>query len=249
VLPSSRFKNIPDRELLSALRADIPGLEALRQAASRGDTDAAWKAWREYALAHRGRRSLEKPSADRAAGSAAATRRAADLVVRRDIACWGGVRIKYDGEVDFSRNLAGSSNYGFHYFGWIVPLADAWRATGSEKYARAFVEIFAQWYRQRDLVKGELPELDVIWYELGTGARMPVFAELYFATLDSGAARRPGYHRDMLKTALGHGGAGCTRTRPPSSPATGRCTAAAACSWQDWPSPSSASRAAGFGEP
>jgi hypothetical protein len=201
----TRVKHIADRDLFAALRLDGPELAEVR-AASRGeDPLAPWQAWREYLLAHRGRRTLAEPGEPVGAAQPRGVLQEADLVVRRDIKCWGGVRVRYPGEVDFSRNLAGSSNYGFHYFGWIVPLALAWRETGRERYARAFVEIFRQWYRQRDLVKGDIPSFDVIWYELGIGARLPVFAELYFATLGSGAARDPGYHRDMLKTVLGHG--------------------------------------------
>lgn len=198
----TRVKHITDGDLLSALRLDVPELDAVRAAA--GSADTIGEALRDYVLAFRGRRSL--PWAVAPEGAAAdEARREADLIVRRDIKCWCGVRIRYRGEVDFSRNLPGSSNYGFHYFGWIVPLAGAWRATGDERYARAFVEIFSQWYRQRDLVRGDFPRFDVIWYELGTGARMPVFTDLYFATLDSQAARGPGYHQDLWKTALGHG--------------------------------------------
>ncbi len=201
----TRVKHISDRGLIAALNPAIAGLEAVRGAARDPDPMAPWTAWRAYLLAHRDRRSLQPPEALADYAAVRDVIREADLVVRRDIACWGGIRIRYQGEVDFSRNLSGASNYGFHYFGWITPLARAWRETGDEKYARAFVEIFRQWYRQRDLVKGDIAAHDVIWYELGTGSRMPVLTSLYFATLESEAARDPAYHRDMLKTALGHG--------------------------------------------
>lgn len=197
--------HVADGELLSALRTDLPGLERFAAAAAAGDMEAAWESWKAYVGSYRERRTLPAPATARGDTDPGDLLAEADRIVRRDIKCWGGVRIRYGGEVDFSRNLPGSANYGFHYFGWIVPLAAAWRATRREKYAQAFVDIFRRWYLQRDLVRGDVPGYDAIWYELGTGARMPVFTDLYFSTLDSRAAGDPGYHRDMLKTALGHG--------------------------------------------
>ena len=195
-----KIKHITDADLFASLRLDLPGLKGVKSAVQKKDYLAASAAWRD-ALRARMKRTAPDEEGD---PDRASVLREADLVVARDIKCWGGVRIQYDGEIDFSRNLGGSSNYGFHYFGWIHPLASAYRLTRDEKYARAFVEIFMQWYRQRDLVKGDIPAHDVIWYELGCGARAHAFTNLYFSTLDSEAAQLPEFHLHMLKTLLGH---------------------------------------------
>ncbi len=199
-----KIKHITDADLFTSLRLDLPGLEGVKSAVQEKDYLAAGAAWRDH-LANRVKEEEVEEAGWRGDLDRENVLREADLIVARDIKCWGGVRIQYDGEIDFSRNLGGSSNYGFHYFGWIAPLGPAYRLTRDEKYARAFVEIFMQWYRQRDLVKGDHPHLDVIWYELGCGARAHAFTNLYFTTIGSEAAASPEFHLHMLRTMLGHG--------------------------------------------
>ncbi len=120
------IKHITDEDLFSSLKSNHPGLKGVRVATAGGEVHAAGEAWRTYLLS-RLRKAGSGGNGQRSAGDRDAILREADLVVARDIKCWGGVRIQYDGEIDFSRNLGGSSNYGFHYFGWIHPLATAYR--------------------------------------------------------------------------------------------------------------------------
>lgn len=218
----TRIKHISDEDLFASLKGSLPALKEMHALARQGDEKGAYNAWHRYLKARLARedRSGWGDADKKAAGKeadmvttsrtpgavpdAARIREEADLVVARDIKCWGGVRIQYEGEVDFSRNLGGSSNYGFHYFGWIAPLKTAYLLTGEEKYARTFVEIFMQWYRQRDQVVGDIKSLDVVWYELGC-MRARVFRDLYFAFIGAPAADNPEYHQMMLKTILGHG--------------------------------------------
>tara|TARA_B100001123_G_scaffold236944_1_gene265638 strand:- start:742 stop:2700 length:1959 start_codon:yes stop_codon:yes gene_type:complete len=200
-----RIKHIEDEDLFASLKPGIPAMKSVRRAFEQDGRDAASLRWTKH-LSRRLKRS----------GTSAGARvgredlrpdqviEEADLVVARDIKCWGGVRIKYKGEIDFSKNLGGSSNYGFHYCGWLSPLHGAYRLTGDEKYARAFVEIFTQWYRQRDLVVGDHDRLDVIWYELGCN-RARTFRSLYFSMIDSAAVQNMEFHEMMLKTILVHG--------------------------------------------
>lgn len=206
----TRIKHIADEDLFRSLKLSEPKLADVRRAAAAGDGLAAADAWHAYT--RKRLRNRPKGSTARAVtGLGPQVRdqedeevlKRADRVVARDIDCWGGIRIQYDGEIDFSRNLGGSSNYGFHYFGWITPLKAAYALTGDEVYARTFVEIFKQWYRQRDLVKSDHPGLDVIWYELGCN-RVRVFRDHYFAMIDSEAFRDPEFHLWMLKSFLGH---------------------------------------------
>ncbi|MDA0746383.1 MAG: alginate lyase family protein [bacterium] len=198
-----RIKHITDEDLFSALKLGLPGLKQVRKAVLEGDYDTALSAWHAYMKKRLARNSAVGEANRREDQNRVNVIEEADLVVARDIKCWGGIRIQYDGEIDFSRNLGGSSNYGFHYFGWMSPLAAAYRLTGEEKYAQAFVEIFMQWYRQRDLVVSDLNRLDVIWYELGTN-RARVFRDHYFATIRSEAAHNSEFQRMFMKTMLGH---------------------------------------------
>jgi hypothetical protein len=206
-----RIKHISDEDLFASLKLREKGLAHVRRAAAAGDTLGAIEAWHTY-LKRRLKRSAKPASAARAVTGLGPQVRdperkdvleRADRVVARDIDCWGGIRIQYDGEIDFSRNLGGSSNYGFHYFGWISPLKAAYQITGDEIYARTFVEIFKQWYRQRDQVQSDLGRLDVIWYELGCN-RVRVFRDLYFAMIESAAFVDPEFHLMMMKSILGH---------------------------------------------
>ncbi|MSS71426.1 MAG: alginate lyase family protein [Candidatus Latescibacteria bacterium] len=199
-----RIKHITDEDLFSSLKLDLPGLKGVRAAVRAKDYSLACEAWREYLLKVPEKRSRPDEIYRRGDLDWNNIVREADRVVARDIKCWSDVYIRYDGEIDFSRDAGKPYIYGFHYFGWIVPLSVAYRQTRDEKYARAFLEIFMQWYRQRDLVKGSIPRFDGLWYELGVGNRPPIFTDLYFATLASEAARRPEYHLNMLKTMLGH---------------------------------------------
>lgn len=201
----TRIKHISDKDLFAALKTSDPKLRDVHTAAKQSDWTTAYTAWHTYI-----KDRLAKQNSDlRGEGTRGDLDEKhiiaeADLVVKRDIKCWGGIRIQYDGEIDFSRNLGGSSNYGFHYFGWITPLKNAYQLTGKEIYAKTFVDIFMQWYRQRDLVISDINKLDVIWYELGCN-RSRVFRDLYFTTINSKAAQNPEYHQMMLKTILGHG--------------------------------------------
>ena len=199
----TRIKHIADEDLFASLKLRGKGLTEVRGAAASGEAVAFGEAWHAYLKRQLGRRRVSGYSPPRGDLDVDRIVAEADCVVARDIKCWGGVRIQYDGEVDFSRNLEGSSNYGFHYFGWITPLKFAYEMTGDEVYARTFVEIFKQWYRQRDLVKGDNPDFDVIWYELGCN-RARTFRDLYFSMINAAALKDPEFHVLMLKTMLGH---------------------------------------------
>jgi hypothetical protein len=60
-----RVKQITDHDLLASLRLEAPGLAGMRAAARGSDALAPWRAWREYAISHRLRRTLPRPSGPR----------------------------------------------------------------------------------------------------------------------------------------------------------------------------------------
>lgn len=77
-----------------------------------------------------------------------------------------------DRRVDFVAAEAGRSGlYGLHYLRWLRPLVLAYELTGDESFPACFDRVFTDWYASRDLVVGDWPGLDVVWYSLGVWAR------------------------------------------------------------------------------
>ncbi|MBB6343742.1 heparinase II/III domain-containing protein [Nonomuraea muscovyensis] len=104
-------------------------------------------------------------------------------------------------EVDFLDKGHGRSRlYGFHYLRWMTPLVTAYAETGDQRYADAWDRLFRQWYASRDLVEGDWPGLDVVWYSLGVYARA-MYVTHALAVL--GEAVSEECRLEMMKTVLG----------------------------------------------
>lgn len=148
---------------------------------------------RSHLASRPGRRPVWDP-ADRAralAGTAAAD---AELDAARAL---------LDRRVDFLSTDAGRSGmYGLHYLDWLDPLVIAYELTGDQEFPAGYARHFSDWYASRDLVTGEWPGLDVVWYSLGVWAR----ARNLVPALTSFAAAT-GFGDDVfaqaLKTVLG----------------------------------------------
>lgn len=105
--------------------------------------------------------------------------------------------------VDFLDPGHGRSRlYGFHYLGWMSPLLEAYAQTHDAPYARAWERIFRQWYGDRDMVVGEWPGLDVIWYSLGVCSRSALIIKALAAFAAEPAVSDECWNR-MLATVLG----------------------------------------------
>ncbi|WP_327088289.1 heparinase II/III family protein [Nonomuraea sp. NBC_01738] len=104
-------------------------------------------------------------------------------------------------EVDFLDKGHGRSRlYGFHYLRWMTPLVTAYEETGDERYAKDWERLFRQWYASRDLVKGDWPGLDVVWYSLGVCAR-GMYVTQALAVMGEAVSRE--CWLEMMKTVLG----------------------------------------------
>jgi hypothetical protein len=111
---------------------------------------------------------------------------------------------KFENAIDFNYNFGESGKYGFHYWGWGYYLTSAYMLTGDERYVEAFDAMFNQWYEQRNSISNTLPQFDVVWYELGIAARVPMFIDAF--RLFKNSPRLRGETRDrMLRTLLGSG--------------------------------------------
>lgn len=206
-----QIKHIADADLFAALDLDRPALKAVKSAVEAGDEQAAYRAWAAYwdakeritSIEHEGRLApMAEVAATLRADSArvAQARRDAEPVMRHEIRGWGDVTHQHGEVVDFNFDYGRSGKYGFHYWGWSVPLLTAYHATGDSEYLAEFDRLFNAWYEQRDAVRGPIGHLDVIWYELGLGLRNRHF--LHYYTCDF-ADRPLQTHERMLKTALG----------------------------------------------
>jgi hypothetical protein len=206
-----QIKHIADADLFAALDLDRPALRAVKSAVEAGNDEAAYRAWAAYwdakerltCVEHGGRlQPMAEVSAMLRAGSTRVIQaeRDAEPVMRHEIRGWGAVTHRHGEVVDFNFDYGRSGKYGFHYWGWSVPLLTAYHASGDPKYLAEFDRLFNAWYEQRDAVLGAIRNLDVIWYELGLGLRNRHF--LHYYTCDF-ADRPLRTHERMLKTTLG----------------------------------------------
>jgi len=206
-----QIKHIADPDLFAALDLDRPALKDVKAAVEAGDYPAAYRAWAAYWDAKDKLTCIEHEKELLSMAEASAMLRAnanrvrlaereAEPVMRRQICGWGAVTHEHGDIVDFNFDYGRSGKYGFHYWGWSVPLLTAYHATGDAQYLAEFDRLFNAWYEQRDSVQGAIRNLDVIWYELGLGLRNRHF--LHYYTCDF-ADRPQETHERMLKTALG----------------------------------------------
>lgn len=121
-------------------------------------------------------------------------------IMDHDIQGWGDVSIRHGPIVDFNADYGQSGQYGFHYWWWAQPLIHAHLLTGEHQYLSKFDQLFNQWFEQRNAVRGQFPQLNLIWYELGLGLRNRVFLEYYTLPF---SYRSLLSHERLLKTLLG----------------------------------------------
>jgi hypothetical protein len=127
----------------------------------------------------------------------------AEDVLRYNIP-YGNRLFTFEKRIDFNFNFGESGKYGFHYWGWGYYLTSAYILTGDKRYAGAFDAMFNQWYEQRNQISNTLPQFDVVWYELGIAARLPIFIDAFRLFRDC-AELRPETRARMLRTLLGSG--------------------------------------------
>ncbi|HEY1685339.1 MAG TPA: alginate lyase family protein [Tepidisphaeraceae bacterium] len=102
---------------------------------------------------------------------------AAERILRHDIQGWGDISIQHGSVVNFNANYGRSGKYGFHYWFWARPLLQAFLLTSDQRYLDELAALFDAWYDQLPGIRGEIENLDVIFYELGLGLRTQIFLE------------------------------------------------------------------------
>ncbi len=203
------IKQISDADLFAALDLTKPDLRAVQDAVASKDYPAAYRAWADYwqtVGTARGRFLGDGDllmSRDEAIASLTPRKQqivaAADVLVAHKINGWGKVTIQHGPVVNFDADYGKNGKYGFNYWGgWSTSLIQANQMTGDAKYLDAFEELFNQWYEQRNHIHGEIPGLDVVYYELGLGLRCRPFLQFYCSAKPQAAT-----HEHMLKAMLG----------------------------------------------
>ncbi|MEW6358012.1 MAG: heparinase II/III family protein [Planctomycetota bacterium] len=202
-----RVVNISDETFFNSIDPNHPGMKAILTHAKSKRHDKAWEALDEYIRKNmkavgelRDVEDYRKRSGNSQPGE---TDSRADQVCDHVIRVWHVQVVEFGKDMDWTKVEGRSSLYGFHYWGWSSPLWTAYVRTGNEKYAAGFDELFTSWYAQRGKVSAVVPTNDIIWYELGCGGRPIVFAQQYYAMLNS-RSLRPETRKLILKTLLGH---------------------------------------------
>ena len=216
----SQIRDIADGDLWKALDTDQPALTRVRAAMEGHNASGSARAWAEYwtttprpayvttlehlfldtdllseVQAFRDDMDGLKDDRDTILSRAA-------LILENTIYTWGDNVVAYGRIVDFNREIGRSGKYGFHYWYWSRPLLMAWMLTGDDRYAQKFEELFNIWYEQRNAITSSIPDLDVVYYELGLGTRNRIFIEFYLQQRGRWSLRT---HERMLKTLLGAG--------------------------------------------
>jgi hypothetical protein len=123
-------------------------------------------------------------------------------ILRNVFRPWGDYVVSFGDIVDFNRDIGQSGKYGFHYWWWARPLNSAFVLGGDKRYLEKFEELFNRWYEQRNFITRGFRDLDVVFYELGIGARNRVFVEYYLLPQTTRSLQT---HERMLKNALASG--------------------------------------------
>jgi len=145
------LRSLKPDDVLSVLDLDQPGLEAAKNAASKGDRIKALDALLAYY-----RELYPLPPAPEGSRRSGASR--ADQVVKHIFQYGPYEPADYGPQVDWAWDPRGDIEWvaSVYRFYWAPPLADAFVATGDEKYAKAFVELTSDWIAKHPLEKREM---------------------------------------------------------------------------------------------
>ena len=209
---ASHPTRITDEELFASLDLTRSGLESTRGAVGKGDYDAARKELadylrrREQPTLHFSRAAwpgfirkefpqLAKPIVD--GGEEIAQHRLAHATITIPV---DGDRIVWDHNP--TRDTAWTGAVGTPWF--MQPVGRAYLLTGDERYARAFVWFFDQWYDNQDALRKHQGGMgfDPLYRAYYPGVRLRIFLDNYYCCAAS-PALPPAIHVKMVKQVLG----------------------------------------------
>lgn len=167
-----KLRSLKPAELFNVINLDYPGLEAVKEAAARGDRTAALTALLAY---YRQKFPLPDPAPaldDR-------VRVDAENIVNHTFQSHGYAPVHYPDPIDWEWDPHGDIEWvaTIYRFAWARPLAAAYAATRDERYAKAFVELASDWISKHPLEQHErthrtLPHWKgFAWLDIQTGIR------------------------------------------------------------------------------
>jgi hypothetical protein len=216
----TRIKTISNADLFGSLRLQGREFSVLCKSLEKGDTLNAYREWSKYWRGKKQPRYVTRSvgylldtemltdyeglrgAARTRPGELDTTLAMSSELLRNRIRTWGMNEVDFGRRVDFNRELGRSGKYGFHYWWWARPLISAFLLKNDPRYVAKFDEFFTRWYEQRNSITRTIPDLDVVYYELGLSARARVFVEQYLLPIER---RDPLFHEMMLKTLLATG--------------------------------------------
>lgn len=198
-----QLRSLSPEDVLQKLDLSAPGLEAVRAKREAGDRIGALAAL----LAHY-RHKYPLPEADpKAAGEFPVADR-----ITRHVFQWGPYEpADYGPEIDWEWDPRGDIEWvaAVYRFYWAGPLAEAYRATRDEKYAKAFVELTADWIAKHPLEKRQKAHpvytrwRGFAWLDIQTGIRADNIAKV-FPVLVHGEAFTPEFLGVLLASLYDH---------------------------------------------
>ncbi len=143
--------SLPASDLFSVLDLDLPELASVRKALERKGKEAALAALLNY---YRARYPKPSSMGDNSStrGESKSFSRADDL--EKHIFQWGPYpSAAYSKDIDWAADPAKDIEWvaAIYRFYWANDLADAYRATGDERYARVFVDLTTDWIKKHPL--------------------------------------------------------------------------------------------------
>jgi len=193
----------PD-EVLDKLDLDAPGLEPVRAKAASGDRAGALA---ELLAFYRAKYPLPKADPKAAKGDFSVADR-----LTRHVFQWGPYEpADYGPEIDWEWDPRGDIEWvaAVYRFYWAPPLAEAYRATRDEKYARTFVELTSDWIAKHPLEKRRKAHpvytrwRGFAWLDIQTGIRADNLAKV-FPTLVHADAFSPEFLAVLLASLYDH---------------------------------------------
>ncbi|MEA1952556.1 MAG: alginate lyase family protein, partial [Planctomycetota bacterium] len=201
---ADELRSLSPNQVLDKLDLARPGLEKVRQAQRQGDRPAALWALLEY---YREKYPLSKAEQKLSKKQ----RKKADDVCRH-IFQWGPYEpADYGKDVDWEWDPRADIEWVavMYRFGWSRPLSSAYRSTGDEKYAKAFVELTSDWIAKHPLEKRQKIHpvykswRGFAWLDIQTGVRAESIC-LAFPTLVHGKSFTPEFLAVLLASMYDH---------------------------------------------
>ena len=170
--PAKEIKSLSPLVIISRLDIELPGLEKVKAAESRGARTAALAALLEYYRNVFPLEPIKGALSDK-------ERKTADNFARH-IFQWGPYEpADYGDSVNWQWDPRGDIEWvaAIYRFFWALPLSEAWAATRDEKYARAFVELDRDWIARHPLQDRNIAHpiytdwVGFPWLDIQTGIR------------------------------------------------------------------------------